>query len=129
MFGRLVAGALLLGMVGWVGCGDPGGAPTAKVDGTVTLDGAPVPNAMIAFNPAAGSKTAGRPAQGKADASGKFTVFTFKPADGAMPGNYVATVEGEGVPDKYKTQDKSDLKVTIEAGKTNQVKLEMKKGE
>jgi hypothetical protein len=116
-------------MLGWVGCGDPGAATTARIDGTVTLDGAPVPNALIAFNPAAGSKTAGRLANGKSDASGKFSVSSFKANDGAMPGSYVVTVDGEGVPDKYKAPDKSDLKVTVEAGKTNTVKLDMKKGE
>lgn len=125
MLRSLVSFVVLLGMVVWVGCGDPGAAPTARIDGTVTLDGAPLPKAQVTLNPT--GKEGGRPPMGVADASGKFSVSSFKPGDGAMPGNYIATVNGEGVPDKYKAVDKSDLKVTVEAGKTNTVKLDLKK--
>jgi len=117
------------GLLVWAGCGDPGAGATAKVEGTVTLDGAPVPNAQVGFNPAPGSKTGGRPAIGTADSSGKFKLSSFKPNDGAMPGNYLVTVSGEGVPQKYQVGATTDIKVTVEAGKTNPVKVELKKGE
>jgi hypothetical protein len=64
-----------------VGCGKPGEAPTVKATGTVTHKGKPVDKASVAFLP-----EKGRPAAGITDASGKFTLSTFKPGDGAVPG-------------------------------------------
>jgi len=129
MIQRVVTSGLLLGMLAWVGCGDPGAAPTAKVDGTLTLDGAPLGNATVYFSPAPGAKSGGRQATGTTDSAGKFTLSSFKKNDGAMPGAYVVTVSGTGVPDKYTAAEKTDLKVTVESGKTNPVKLDLKKGE
>jgi len=129
MIRYLVVSAVLLGLAVHSGCGNSGTAQTARVDGTVTLDGAPLPNAKVGFNPAPGSKTAGRLAMGTADGSGKFSLSSFNKNDGAMPGSYIVTVIGDGVPEKYTSQDKTDLKVTVEAGKTNPIKLELKKGE
>jgi hypothetical protein len=49
------------------GCGKSDYPPLARVTGTVTYKGKPVPNMMVNFMP-----TAGRPSWGKTDASGKY---------------------------------------------------------
>src|SRR5687768_3127557 len=73
------------------GCG-PSGPAMVKVTGTVTLDGTPVEGANVMFVPA----STGKPAQGKTDAAGKFTLNTdpSKPDDGAQEGEYNIAVSG-----------------------------------
>jgi hypothetical protein len=80
--------ALLLFLAG---CG-PSGPAMVKVTGTVTLDGMPVEGANVMFVPA----STGKPAQGKTDAAGKFTLNTdpAKPDDGAQEGEYNVAVSG-----------------------------------
>lgn len=69
------------------GCG-PDRPETVTVRGTVTLDGQPVEGATVGFNPQGG----GRPATGMTDSSGAFTLTTFVPGDGALPGKHAVTV-------------------------------------
>jgi hypothetical protein len=71
------------------GCSGSGPA-IVPVSGTVTLDGVPVAEANVMFAPVAG----GRPAEGRTDAAGKFSLSTEKPNDGAMEGDYEVTVTG-----------------------------------
>lgn len=69
------------------GCGRKG-PETVEVSGVVTLDGQPVEGATVGFAPESG----GRPASGVTDASGAFTLSTFAPGDGAVPGKHKVTV-------------------------------------
>src|SRR5436190_410017 len=57
-----------------VGCGS--GSKVAPVSGVITLDGKPLPNAHVAFQPEAGkgSINAGTGSSGVTDASGKYTL-------------------------------------------------------
>lgn len=76
-------GCLCFGIAFIIGCGGGEKGPElAPVSGVVTLDGKPVANASILFNPTAG----GQPATGMTDASGKYTLRTKKPGDGAIVG-------------------------------------------
>lgn len=65
--------------------------------GTVTYNGKPVVGANVMFE----CKT-GRPAEAITDAAGRFTLTTFRQADGAIGGNHTvvvskyAVVSGEG---------------------------------
>ena len=68
--------------VGLAGCSQ--GKPV-KVEGALTLDGKPFPGATITFMPAAGN---GRSASGLSEEDGSFRLTTFKPDDGALPGEY-----------------------------------------
>lgn len=79
--------SLLLGAaVGAVsGCGGQG---TIFVTGTVTLDGKPLPDAVVAFAP----KDGRRPATGRTDAEGNFQLSTFSANDGALPGEHVVII-------------------------------------
>ncbi|MFH1918977.1 MAG: carboxypeptidase-like regulatory domain-containing protein [Planctomycetota bacterium] len=127
---RLGLGVVLV-LVGVVGCGKPGTAPTVKVSGTVTYNGEPVQGASVAFIP-----ENGRPASGTTDASGKFTLSTFESGDGAVLGKHTVTIaetseapSGEGevdysIPDesaarfpaKYADPSTSDFTATVEKG-------------
>lgn len=69
------------------GCKD-GGAGTVPVEGTVTLDGAPVEGASVVFMPLAG----GPQSTGQTDASGKFKLTTVNPGDGAVVGTHAVAV-------------------------------------
>jgi hypothetical protein len=68
------------------GCG--GGSKPVKVEGTVTLDGKPLPRATVSFMPVG----EGRAASGETDADGIFRLTTFRTNDGALPGEYKVIV-------------------------------------
>ena len=77
------------------GCGS-GRPKTVVVTGTVTYKGDPVEDASVVFFKDKGAP----PATGQTDASGTFTLTTFEPNDGAVPGDYVVTVaKVESAPD------------------------------
>ena len=91
MSSRLVL-SLLFGCFSLVilGCGPPT-IKTVPVTGKVTLDGTPVPEAVVTFIPEQGPL-----AQGKTDAGGAFTLSLTvgeRPPAGAVPGNYKITVQ------------------------------------
>lgn len=95
-------GFSLLTLLVAAGCG---GSGTIPVTGTVTLDGQPLPNAVVAFAPKDGS----RPAVGRTDAQGNFQVTTFTENDGVMPGEHIVTVTAfETVYNAKKPSDGSD---------------------
>ncbi len=77
----VAAAALVCG-----GCGERR-PQTAPVIGTVTYRGQPVEGATVVF-----AGAAGRPSMGITDATGEFTLTTFKPRDGALPGEHAVTV-------------------------------------
>lgn len=92
----------LLGTALLVSTGCGGGDKNPGVDlepvtGTVLLDGSPVEGATVVFHGEQG-------ASGITDSSGKFTLTTFDPGDGAKVGVYKVTVsksEMVGVDDSY----------------------------
>lgn len=81
----LAAGLAVFGLV-LPGCG-PKYPETIPVAGTVTLDGRPVSGAAVVFTPEAGEA-----ATATTDASGRFSLSTFRLGDGALPGDYRVTV-------------------------------------
>ena len=58
------------------------------VHGIVRYNGKPLDGARVTFTPAAG----GAAAYGDTDAEGKFTLTSFEPGDGAVPGHHHVTV-------------------------------------
>ncbi|PQO36442.1 carboxypeptidase-like regulatory domain-containing protein [Blastopirellula marina] len=77
-------GLLLVAFL-FAGCG---GNALQPLQGTVTLDGQPLADAAVSFSPVAG----GRPASGKTDADGKFTLASFTAGDGLPVGSYKVTI-------------------------------------
>jgi hypothetical protein len=115
----LVAACLLA-----VGCGRR--VVLVPAEGRVTLDGKPLEFGAVMVQPAAGPA-----AQGRINSDGTFRLGTFKPDDGAIPGQATVRVMcrkditqpgGERasgpslVPDRYTRFDTSGLTVEIKAG-------------
>jgi hypothetical protein len=110
------------------GCG-PSRPALLPAEGVVTLDGKPLANAALVFQPKAG----GRPASGRTDATGRFSMGTFAAKDGVLPGEHTVTimaVEDVGpppekgsqsetrwvTPKRYSRADASGLSATVAAG-------------
>jgi hypothetical protein len=74
--------ALLAVAIFCVGCSR--GPATAKVSGTVTLDGKPLAFGSVMFQGVAG----GQPAAGNIQPDGTFELTTFNPGDGALVGSH-----------------------------------------
>ena len=134
---------LLISLTSLLGCSNSHG--TASVSGTVLYKNQPVADATVILHPKGEGPTA-KPAQGKTNSSGRFTVTTyFAPGEqpaGALPGEYAVTVtkidEPQGafdphkdpppknhLPTKYSTPQQSPLTVTIKPGANRpELKLE-----
>ncbi|HJZ92677.1 MAG TPA: hypothetical protein VKE40_17510 [Gemmataceae bacterium] len=82
----LSLGAAALLALAPAGCSD--GPKVAKVSGTLTYQGKPVPNATIHFVPAYG-----RPSWAQTDAEGKFKVNYDADQDGAVVGTHKVYLE------------------------------------
>jgi len=110
------------------GCG-PSRPALLPAEGVVTLDGKPLANAALVFQPKAG----GRPASGRTDENGRFRMGTFAAKDGVLPGEHTVTitaVEEVGpppekgsqpktrwvTPKRYSRADASGLSATVAAG-------------
>lgn len=135
---KSVAGIVLLMMALMlqVGCG-PSGPDIARVQGTVTMDGKPLPNAIIMFVP-----VGGRPSVSETDANGKYVLEFSGGRKGAIPGinrveintgrlayekdgkNYPAVKES--VPVQYNRL--TTLEFNVEAGKNNTADFALKSG-
>src|SRR5580704_15129652 len=70
-------------MLALAGCGKGDYPAMAKVTGTVTYKGKPVPNMMVNFMP-----TAGRPSWGKTDAEGKYEMVYDSDYKGVKMGHH-----------------------------------------
>jgi len=117
------------------GCG-PHRPKTVPVSGRVTMDGGEMPgHGMLYFTP--GEPAAGfprRPGLAAFEPDGRFTVTTFEPGDGLMPGRYLVgaecwqvppTMEGPAaksyLPTKYQAAQTSGWEVLIEPGSSRRV--------
>lgn len=70
------------------GCSGADRPDLVEIEGTVTLDGEPLGEAQIYFLTADPDSPYQRPASGKTDASGKFTLSTYGDAEGVPLGTY-----------------------------------------
>lgn len=136
---RWVALAAFLLLGGAVGCGDS--SQIAPVSGVVTLDGEPLPDAIIGFEPIAaeGQLEAGYGSYGRTDAEGRYTLRSLHKEDGALIGTHrvsVSTVTGregpngemmgltpERVPSRYNNDTELTFEVPTEG--TDQANLEL----
>lgn len=133
---------LLAACLAIAGCAKPGRAPTAKASGTLSAGGAPLTGVNVTFTPAAG-----RSASATTDAEGRFSLSTFAPGDGAVPGKHRVTlslkeadVPMPGTPEaaaykppslpfakKYAGLATTDLEVEIPVGGNPAISLEVAK--
>lgn len=149
----MVAGLVACCLVS-AGCSSGKTTPKAFiVTGTVNYQGKPVEGASVTFTPVTESPET-RPANGKTDAEGKFTLKTYydpqTELNGAIPGDYNITVskkENGGVsqqemmammqagkpvpqpkevlPAKYLMPQQSGLKRTVKQGEKNDFPLDL----
>jgi len=131
--GRVLCSTVVICAV--VGCGP---SNIGTVSGTVTLDGQPLPDALVTFTPIED----GSPSSGRTDANGSYTLRYTRSIVGAEPGEHVVSVstytEGdpdaeppipevaEKVPAKY--NEKSELKQTVTKG-SNTIDLALEGGD
>lgn len=80
-------------MLAVVGCGEPLAYNLAPVRGVVTLDGKPVANAVVTFQPrSSGQGVAGPGSTARSDASGTFELRTIRDESGAVVGLHNVTI-------------------------------------
>ena len=79
--------AALLLAAALAGCGGGGELDVGEVQGVVTLDGKPLPNAVVTFVPKAG----GPSGVGKTDAEGKYQLLTVNER-GAVIGEHMVSI-------------------------------------
>ena len=117
------------------GCtGDSGDAPKlGTVSGIVTLDGKPLSEAIVIFQP-----EKGRPSNGETDETGRYTLQYNADSNGAVIGNHVVKITTaksnndevefesgdlitvkEKLPPKYHTQTELKAKVTADSNDIN----------
>ncbi len=73
-----------------VGCGGSAGSDQPKlgtVSGVVTMDGQPLADVIITFNP-----TQGRPSNGKTNAEGKYELGYLRDTKGAVIGSHTVSI-------------------------------------
>ncbi len=123
--------AMLLGLIA-MGCGaDPEQYEITSLSGIVTCEGKPVANAVVNFTPIADANRKegrpGRPALGRTDESGRFTLTTYENDDGVIIGKHTVTVgagfdESTGNNTRFSCAD-ATKEVTVEAG-MREIKLD-----
>jgi hypothetical protein len=121
----VLVGSLCLMMAPLAGCGGGDGPELGYVEGTVTLDGQPLPEAQVEFQP----QGEGRPSYGETDAGGRFELQFGVDQPGAMVGTHTVrittggmestgdgppTIIEEKVPPQYNTE--TQLEKTVEPG-------------
>ena len=123
----LVCPFCLSWLTGCSGSGEP--LPElAQVTGTVTLDGKPIENVSVIFQPETADVGSSR---GTTDAEGKFSLMYNQDAGGAVPGKHavrfnVMEADATGLlPDKY-TRNNSGLSADVTQDGTNDFKFELK---
>ena len=114
------------------GCG-PDGPEIAVVEGTVTLDGKPLPRASVVF-----VNQSGRPAAAMTDDKGAYKLNFDETRKGAIPGENVVRIStfqggGGGLPSaketvaaEYNTQTK--LRFNVELGRKNVANIDLMSG-
>lgn len=103
------------------GCGS-GESGVAAVEGTVTMDGKPLKDARVVFEPAG---KGGERSEGVTDANGHYKLQYSADQAGAIVGEYVVRIRTSGmengakevVPARYNAE--SELKKTVTAGSNN----------
>lgn len=112
---------LILSLLILPGCGGDGGPEMGTVTGTVTLDGEPLPNVQVLFNPGTA-----RPSEAITDESGRYELHYTHESDGAVVGTHQVFIssrhelddegnpvsQDEAVPAKYNTESTLSEEVT-----------------
>jgi hypothetical protein len=121
--GPVLAGALIL----IAGCGTSQPTNVGKVSGKVTLEGQPLPDAVVTFSPV---KEGGSAALGRTDSSGRYSLSYAQGVEGAEVGENRVSIstfdEGDpgGDPPRPKVLEKVPLKYNVRSELVRDVKPE-----
>lgn len=118
------------------GCGSSDQRETASVQGVVTFRGEPLAGATVFFMPEKGPR-----ATGETDEKGVFKLMTYRPGDGAVPGEFKISIAKyvldpataknstpstkNELPERYGNTTSSMLRAKVEKGKKNEFKFEL----
>lgn len=119
------------------GCSpDTDGFDYAPVSGTITLDGAPLSGATVAFVPQGTSLRLGRPSTGETDAAGRYRLESLGGVDGAVVGEHIVLIttqkidddtrrvlQKESLPSRY--HNSSELTFTVEDYGTSEANFDL----
>ena len=110
------------------GCGS-GGPELAEVTGTVTLDGNPVPNATVIFNP---TTEGGTNSMGKTDAQGNYRLEFTQDKKGALIGEHTVQIttkkiSASDMPDTGEVVETKFVAIPPQYRKAGALKAEVKK--
>jgi hypothetical protein len=112
---------LTLFVLFFTGCGGKG-PKTARVSGTVTMSGKPLPKVGVTFLPT----KKGPAATGVTNENGEFTLTTTRKGDGAVLGKHKVTVgaaeegqKGPAIAEIYGSPHSTKLSAEVESGKKN----------
>jgi len=113
---------LMLASTVFLGAGCGGGPKLSRVKGTVTMDGKPLPNVVVEFQPENGS-----PSKGITDASGHYKLRYTHKKNGAVLGKHTVRITtvasnsdedsgdesgSETIPEKYNAKTELTAEVT-----------------
>lgn len=129
-FDRFIAAVAIVAALSGCG-GGPRRPDVVAIHGVVTLDGNPVPDAIVEFVP-----EKGRPSEGVTDASGRYDLDYTQSQKGAITGKHTVKIttfreeirlEGkitqkgvrESIPPQYNSQSKLTADVTSESSEVN----------
>src|SRR5437870_6502525 len=82
-----------LGFWAMAGCSQPAGPKLHPVRGQVLVNGRPAVNAFVVLHPLGSSDPQAARPHGRVDANGSFVIGTRAADDGALPGDYVVTIQ------------------------------------
>lgn len=140
--GTLRLALIFVTLLSAVGCG--GEFRLAPVEGVVTLDGEPLANASVYFQPKRNGESpiVGPPSIGVTDSEGRFEMLTTSQSDGAVVGPHVVSistfeermvnpqksdrtevVSEELVPSRYR--NRSELTFTVPTGGTDNANFQL----
>ena len=125
-----------------IGCAQQAGPETFPASGTILMDGNPVPEATVVFNPKDSDGQSVLASQAETDENGRFELRTYLGEDdykaGIQPGDYIVTVTKLEVvqdmrskpkhllPAKYSATKTSDLSVVVSSDGDNDFELTLK---
>lgn len=99
------------------GGGGPGDMPEiGQVTGTITVDGSPKANVIVAFQP-----EGGRPSQGITDNQGNYELVYSRDAKGAKIGKNLVTLSTDTSGDSYESENSSEDKSEEEDAKDPEI--------
>ena len=115
------------------GCGRSNGPQFGSVEGTVTMDGKPLPNAQIAFQPIGDNKDKGGPSIATTDEDGYYELQYTLNQEGAVVGKHLVKIKTAGtIEDEngnaVQQPEKVPARYNVYAEKTPEMNVDVESG-